>query len=103
MIPEDDWTDLTRGRGAQPANTGLGSLRMALLFGLGVVALALLVVPVIDRHGQQQFAVGHAQLDTMATGAIAGTGSYTVRRSVLQSSPNAVCIIQSNGLRRGDC
>jgi hypothetical protein len=30
-------------------------------------------------------------------------GAYTIRRSVLQPSPNAVCIIRGNGMRTGDC
>lgn len=103
MTPEDDWSDFASGRDVQPAASGLGSLRTALLFGSGVIALALLIVPVIDRAGGQQFAEGPGQLDTMSTGSISRGGNYTIRRSVLQTNPNAVCIIRPNGMRTGDC
>ncbi len=36
------------------------------------------------------------------TGSI-GANTYTVRRSVLQRSPDAVCIIRTDGGRSGDC
>ena len=29
--------------------------------------------------------------------------TYTVRKSVLQPNPNAVCIIEADGSRHGDC
>lgn len=103
MTPEDDWRDFAPGRDAQPGVSGLGSLRMALLFGSGAIALALLVVPLVDRGGDAQVAEGPGQLDTMATGSIQRGGSYTIRRSVLQDNPNSVCIIRPNGARAGDC
>lgn len=103
MTPEDDWGSLAPGRDVQPAPGGLGSLRMALLFGSGMIALALLIVPIVDRAGGEQFAAGPGQLDTMSTGSISRGGNYTIRRSVLQANPNAVCIIRPNGVRTGDC
>ena len=103
MTPEDDWRDFAPGRDVQPAVSGLGSLRMALLFGSGMIALALLIVPFVDQGGGQRFADGPGQLDTMATGSISRGGNYTIRRSVLQTHPNAVCIIRPNGARTGDC
>lgn len=103
MAQEDDWRDFASGRDVQPAMSGLGSLRMALLFGSGMIALALLIVPFVDRGGGPQFADGPGQLDTMATGSISRGGNYTIRRSVLQTNPNAVCIIRPNGVRTGDC
>jgi hypothetical protein len=39
----------------------------------------------------------------MTTGSIARGGTYTVRRSVLQSAPSAACIIRADGTRSGDC
>lgn len=103
MKPEDDWRDFAPGRDVQPSVSGLGSLRMALLFGSGAIALALLIVPFIDRAARLQVADGPGQVDTMATGSIARGGNYTIRRSVLQTNPNSVCIIRPNGARTGDC
>ena len=81
----------------------MGALRITLLFGSVAVALALLIVPVLDR-GPGLLADGSAAgIDVMSTGSIAAGKSYTIRRSVLQDSPNSVCIIRSNGTRSGDC
>ena len=47
-----------------------------------------------------------AGLDEMTTGSIGRTGyrgEYTIRKSVLQSSPQTVCVIRDNGVRIGDC
>ncbi len=84
-----------------------GSLRFALMFGAAAIALALFVTPFAERQAQSLMARGPVGLDTMSTGSInpagRGGGSYTIRRSVLQSSPQSVCIIRKNGLRTGDC
>ena len=82
-----------------------GSLRFALIFGAAAVALALFVVPFAERQAQTLMAGGPVGLDTMSTGSIGprAGGSYTIRRSVLQTSPQSVCIIRQNGSRTGDC
>lgn len=103
MTPEEDWRYFAADRDVQPAMSGLGSLRIALLFGSGAIALALLVVPFVEQQAREQFASGPAQLDTMSTGSIARGGTYTIRRSVLQTDRNSVCIIRPNGARSGDC
>jgi hypothetical protein len=77
-----------------------GALRIALLFGSAAVALALIAVPLLEGRVSDRPAGG---VDLMSTGSI-GTGeTYTIRRSVLQSSPDAVCVIRSDGTRSGDC
>jgi hypothetical protein len=104
MTPEDDWNFVAPGREAQPLIGGLGSLRIALLFGSAAIALALLIVPFAEQRSGQQLARDAGRLDTISTGSISRTGgNYTIRRSVLQSNPNAVCIIRPNGTRSGDC
>lgn len=104
MTPEDDWNYFAPARDVQPLIGGLGSLRIALLFGSGAIALALLIVPFVEQRARIDLAGGAAQLDTMSTGSIGTSGgNYTIRRSVLQSNPNAVCIIRPNGTRSGDC
>ena len=79
-----------------------GALRITLLFGAAAVALALIAAPLLDSRNRPAFA-RNAGVDLMSTGSIGGTTSYTIRRSVLQSSPDAVCIIRSDGARSGDC
>jgi hypothetical protein len=79
-----------------------GALRITLLFGAAAVVLALIAVPLLDGRSGSAL-VRNAGLDMMSTGSIGDATSYTIRRSVLQSSPEAVCIIRSDGARSGDC
>ena len=85
----DDWNAPSSG-----SVTGLGSLRMALLFGAGAVALALLVAPIVDRQTRLELANSPQELDRMSTGSVTKGDRYTIRRSVLQETPGAVCIIR---------
>lgn len=104
MTPDQDWSTVAAQRGVDNSTGGLGSLRIALLFGAGAIAFALLAAPLAERSTRTLLA-GEGGLDTMSTGSIgqAGGSSYTIRRSVLQSDPNSVCIIRANGVRNGDC
>lgn len=105
MWPEQNWDNRTKED--QPADfLGMaGSLRFALIFGAAAIALALFITPFAERQAQSLFARGPSGLDTMSTGSVGpgGGGSYTIRRSVLQPSPQSVCIIHRNGMRTGDC
>ncbi|RCS22484.1 hypothetical protein DUT91_19005 [Phyllobacterium salinisoli] len=82
-----------------------GALRIALLFGSAAIALALIVVPILNNRSnkvasQSLFPNG---IDTMSTGSIRSSKAYTVRKSVLQSSPQGVCIIHPDGTKKGEC
>lgn len=100
-MSQEDWNLRPADRDA--ANAGLGSLRIALLFGAGAIALSLLVIPVVEKQSRVAFS-GPDNLDRMSTGSVQrGAGNYTIRRSVLQTSPSSVCIIRPNGTRSGDC
>lgn len=83
-----------------------GILRITLLFGSAAVALALIIAPLASRGSQAvvDYSTGRS-LDEIQTGSIkkADPSTYTVRRSVLQRAPTAVCVIQSNGVKTGDC
>ena len=81
------------------------AMRTALLFGSVAVALALILTPIIDR-GAGSVMANHAvstELDRIATGSVNDAKTYTIRRSVLQSSPESVCVILQNGQQRGAC
>lgn len=101
MTPGDDWNSPATERDPFLANAG--SLRVALLFGAGAVVVALLVAPLAENRSKQQFARNGDNLDRMSTGSVRTGGNYTIRKSVLQTKPNAVCIIHPNGSRVGDC
>jgi hypothetical protein len=86
-----------------------GILRITLLFGSAAVALALVIAPLADRGSQAVVDYSTSRsIDEIQTGSIkkadpVTTSTYTIRRSVLQPSPSAVCIIASDGTRSGDC
>ena len=103
MRPEDEWDMIRNDRGAVLGGAGRGVLRVALLFGSAVVALAMILVPIADNYTRPQNADTGYGLDLTTTGSIRSGGTFTIRKSVLQSSPTSVCIIRENGLRSGDC
>lgn len=101
--PLDDWDSIRPERGSRAAEAGMGLLRVTLLFGSVAIALALIAVPLLDDDSRQVARDNFIGLDTMSTGSIERGGTYTIRRSVLQSSPESVCVIRANGRRSGDC
>ena len=85
-----------------------GFVRCILLFGSAVVALTLVIVPVLSQKANKQTAQSlfPAGVDMMSTGSIQrGTTdkSYIERKSLLQSSPESVCVIGRDGIQQGDC
>jgi len=90
--------------GAGTRLTASRPVRIALLFGAVAAGLAVTLAPLAERRINALVAANGSGIDRMSTGSIApSSSSYTIRRSVLQSSPNAVCIIRPNGVRSGDC
>lgn len=84
---------------------GRGTLNVALLFGIAVIAGTLILTPFLDRKSADvSKAVVPGQYDSMVTGSISkgdGAKRYIVRRSLLQHTPGAVCIINSDGSSSG--
>lgn len=101
MDSDSEW-DAVRGRDWRVADAGMGLLRITLLFGSAAVALALIIAPVAESR-LKTYAAAPEGLDMTSTGSVRTSGSYTIRRSVLQPSPNSVCIIRDNGMRSGNC
>ncbi len=82
----------------------MGIVRLTLLFGTVAVALSLFAASWLAGRTPEQWSRAEpAGLDFMTTGSVARGGTYTVRRSVLQSAPSAVCIIRADGTRSEDC
>lgn len=104
MRKDQDWDDLQTYRTSQLGSAGSGVIRLALLFGSAAVALGLIIAPLAENGlGSRSARNDLSGIDFTSTGSIGTAGTYTVRRSVLQSSPNAVCIIRDNGQQYGDC
>lgn len=103
MSIDREWADIRPRRSINAV--GMGVLRVTLLFGSAAIALSILSASYLDSHFGQRFASADPQtgLDMMSTGSIGRMTTYTVRRSVLQPSPDAVCIIRDSGVRSGTC
>lgn len=103
MDRNQDWNDGLE-RGSLAGGAGGGVLRVALLFGSAAVALGLVVAPLAQSQFQSRRAATDGfGLDMTSTGSIGYNGTYTIRRSVLQRTPDSVCVIRDDGRRRGDC
>lgn len=104
MRSDDDWHAMGRPRVDRVPS--VSPVRVALLFGSAAIALGLMATSYLDRGRFGPSGAEPLGLDAMTTGSIgsaATPGSYIIRRSVLQSSRDAVCIIRSDGTRSGDC
>jgi hypothetical protein len=106
-VKANEWDYVKVPRRSPLAEAGFGILRATLLFSSVAVALTLLIVPVVDKNPRLAMNLpGNQPLDMMATGSITKGDpkpSYTLRRSVLQSSPDGICRINADGTRSGDC
>jgi hypothetical protein len=105
---ENDWDVVRNDRGWSSDSAGMGILRITLLFGSAAIALALIIAPIAERQTRSYLARSGAPdgIDDVTTGGIGSTGyrgQYTIRQSVLQSSPHTVCVIRDNGVQIGDC
>ncbi|TFF18238.1 hypothetical protein E3C22_22045 [Jiella endophytica] len=86
----------------KPAPGGL-LLRGTVLVAGALVALAMVIVPLVDRSGSTQLASGGPDLDMMFTGSIDAPRQYVIRRSVLQAPGSPPCILFADGASRGGC
>lgn len=113
MSDGDFWTTVTDTYGADAHTGQKGTLRVAMLFAGVAIASAVILAPIlaVDTPSARVAAYPGAY-DAITTGSIpqgGGIGArdqgrvFTVRRSVLQDMPEAVCIIQRDGSRSGDC
>jgi hypothetical protein len=102
MFGNDEWEKFRSERGPLLEIVQSGALRIALLFGSVAVAIALLLTPVLERETRVA-RINALGIDNTVTGSVPVQGIYTLHRSVLQNSPNAVCVIPFDGTRTGDC
>jgi hypothetical protein len=91
-----------RDRVWSPGDTGIGAVRVALLFGFVAIAFALMMVPIADKRSRDWSERAHG-IDRVETGTVERREAYTLRKSVLQASPASVCKIRGDGERSGDC
>ena len=105
MRDEDFWKAVQEKDFTPAGDTRTGALNLALLFGTAVIALALVLTPVLSaKTDKRMIANVPDDFDMISTGSIpaeSGTKRYTVRRSVLQEMPGAVCIVNGDGTGNG--
>jgi hypothetical protein len=82
----------------------IGALNVALLFCTAIIALTLIVTPLLTKD-DDKIEASTMGYDDIKTGSIpthdGKVKRYTIRRSVLQSNPGDVCIINENGDKTG--
>ena len=103
MHPENEWDQIRKPGTSLLAGAGMGILRIALLFGSVAVALALIIALLAENYTTARLTDTSPGVDMTRTGSIDPRNSYTLRKSVLQTSPDSVCVIRANGTRSGDC
>jgi len=104
MRDEDFWKAVQEKDFTPAGDTRTGALNLALLFGTAVIALALVLTPVLSARSDKRIMANVPdEFDMISTGSIPKeTGKrYTVRRSVLQEMPGAVCIVNGTGTSGG--
>lgn len=104
MQADEEWNLIRPARQSPAARAGAGILRVTLLFGLVAVALALVATSFLDQNSRLQLGqMRFDGLDFTTTGSIGRNNNYTLRRSVLQETPQSICVIHANGTRSGQC
>ncbi|HZG30329.1 MAG TPA: hypothetical protein VE079_17890 [Ensifer sp.] len=105
MAEKDHYDELTKVAEAPLKTPKSGALNVAVIFGVAAVALTLILAPFVDRKSAHLAGtVAPGAYDDIVTGSIStnsGPKRYIVRRSVLQDTPGAVCIINSDGSTSG--
>tara|TARA_R110002020_G_scaffold198830_9_gene400176 strand:+ start:59692 stop:60015 length:324 start_codon:yes stop_codon:yes gene_type:complete len=107
-MPDGDfWMTVMDRDGVENPPKRFGALRVALLFGTAAVAVATILTPILaERSPSSRVAWTPDQYDNITTGSIpqkSRNATYTVRKSILQDSPGALCIIGNDGTKTGDC
>jgi len=104
MYDEQEW-EMIRPKPDTTSSFASGTMRLSLIFGGFFIVVALLLVPLLSADSQRRLAnVNNPGIDPMTTATVRKPAeTYTVRRSVLQSSPADVCIIRENGTFQGKC
>ncbi|OLP62156.1 hypothetical protein BJF93_01550 [Xaviernesmea oryzae] len=105
MADDDFWTTVQDKDLAPVPYRRTGVLNLSLLFGTAVIALTLILTPMLaGKKTPSVLANAPIDYDGVVTGSIPKDGAekrYTVRRSVVQPIPGAVCIIDANGPSSG--
>src|SRR5262245_35322126 len=106
MVDDEFWRAVQEKDLVVSQSRRTGALNLSLLFGTAVIALTLILTPMLSSKSTTKvLANAPIDYDNISTGSIPKDSSspkrYTVRRSVLQEMPGAVCIIDADGGKSG--
>ena len=105
MVDDDFWNTVQEKDLMNNQSRRTGVLNLSLLFGTAVIALTLILTPMLSSKSDKRIMANTpVDYDNISTGSIPSNGTtkrYTVRRSVLQEMPGAVCIIDADGRKSG--
>ena len=106
MANDDFWRTVQDKDIDMPQRQSTGMLNLSLLFGTAVIALTLILTPMLAQKSDGRvLANAPIDYDTIQTGSVPSdtgqTKRYTLRRSVLQDMPGAVCVINGDGSKSG--
>ncbi|ANK73570.1 hypothetical protein ACI2KT_15135 [Ensifer adhaerens] len=105
MVDDDFWNTVQEKDLMNNQSRRTGVLNLSLLFGTAVIALTLILTPMLSSKTDKRIMANTpVDYDNISTGSIPSKGTtkrYTVRRSVLQEMPGAVCIIDADGRKSG--
>ena len=101
MSDDDFWSSVYSGDSEADRPAGFSAIRIALLFGTAVIALAFMLPPMIELTTDDwKLTSSDPGIDYMTTATVR---KNRLQRSVLLNSVNSVCIIHADGQRSGDC
>lgn len=113
MASGNFWVAVMDGYGGSRGSRGIGPVRLAVLFAGAAIASAVILTPILAVNTPSaRVAYAPGDFDTIITGSIPGTQgiqgpsekrTYTIRKSILQDTPDSICIIQSDGSSNGRC
>jgi hypothetical protein len=88
---------------------GQGALRLSLLFGSAAIALTVVLAPIAEKQVARS-TIAQNSIDQISTASTRKNGKTTgvntnfiIRKSVLQTDSNDICIISADGTRTGTC
>ena len=104
MSDDDFWSSVYSGDSEADRPAGFSAIRIALLFGTAVIALAFMLPPMIELTTDDwKLTSSDPGIDYMTTATVRKNRQYRLQRSVVLNSVNSVCIIHADGQRSGDC
>ena len=113
MASGNFWVAVMDGYGGSRGSRGIGPVRLAALFAGAAIVSAVILTPILAVDTPSaRVAYSPGDFDTIITGSIPGAQptqaqsqkrTYTIRKSILQDSPDSICIIQSDGSSNGRC